>query len=129
MATRKKPVTEAQPPEPGTNLPNISAVRVNREALATTVLYGSRDRVGTVYRECMRTLYRLGLTPKKVKALPVPDEEVGTLPNTLDLQRWLDSLDEDHTDDLSFVMALVQTSGQRVTAAFKQSIKDELLGE
>lgn len=77
----------------------------------------------------MRTLYRLGLTPKKVKALPVPDEEVGTLPNTLDLQRWLDSLDEDHTDDLSFVMALVQTSGQRVTAAFKQSIKDELLGE
>jgi len=126
MAERKTYVTAPQAPEDGTNLPCISSVAINRDALTAMVTDGTADKLKPLYRELYGTLHRLGLKAGSAALLSPMDNPPRTLPNMLDIQRWLNSLEPGKEyEDLAFLKSLFNTVEIRLPATFKDEVAKE----
>ena len=113
MAERK-PVSQTphNPGEYGAQIVPKRKVTVNHDGLICGACYDGPDKLEAIYRLTAPTLVRLGYDPKTDgKARTKPPGTGGNTPNTLDLKRWLDSLEDtpDNEGEINFLLVIHAT--------------------
>ena len=105
-------------------------VTINHDGLIHAACYDGPDKLEAIYRQTTPALARLGLDPKTAgTARTKPPGTGGNTPNTLDLKRWLDSLEDTpaHESEVNFLLTIHATIRGRLADTVLAKVYQETL--
>lgn len=124
MANRKAAETRPSqdPASSSDNDPDLRTVAINREALISLCFYGGSSKTQPLFRIFRKAQQRVGTVP--APSLKTP-EEVGTTPCLLDIQGWLDSIQNAAHPDAELMSQCYTVLASRVSPDYKRSVIEE----
>ena len=121
MATRKRIQTSPSSDPASEELGSPATVYVNKEAIECLVFHGGPDKTEPMYRVVREAAQRIGGKATGA-SLKVPDSPSATLPSLMDIQLWLDSIEDGDHEDANYVRQLQAALETRISDKFRKRV-------